>query len=184
MNEIWEDTISAFGFFQASSFGRVRSVEREVYTRYGKTRITKSNIVGSKERKGYLVCGIMVGGIKKIFKAHRLVAEVFCCNPYNKPFVNHIDGIKTNNHPSNLEWVTNLENMQHARAIGLMDNSGYKLGEENPSFKLAEKDLILIRKLHSLGVPIPEMAKHYKMSKSYLYAICRGEQRINANVAR
>lgn len=47
------------------------------------------------------------------FLIHRLVAQAFIPNPNNLPFVNHIDENKTNNHVSNLEWVSEVENARH-----------------------------------------------------------------------
>lgn len=65
---------------------------------------------------------------RKTHMLHRLVAQAFIPNPDDKPFVNHIDGDKTNNDVSNLEWVTAAENNAHARATGLHKQAkGHKI---------------------------------------------------------
>jgi hypothetical protein len=62
-------------------------------------------------------------GKRKTLSVHRLVALTFIKNPYNKPEVNHKDGIKKNVHYLNLEWATHSENIQHAWNNGLIENT-------------------------------------------------------------
>lgn len=77
----------------------------KVYTQHGYERLTLWKMIDG-EKKGFNL------------RMHRLVAEAFVPNPEGKPFVNHIDGNKKNNHASNLEWVSNKENIHHHIAIG------------------------------------------------------------------
>lgn len=52
-------------------------------------------------------------------RIHRLVAMTYIDNPQGKEYVNHINGDKNDNSVHNLEWVTMLENNQHAYDTGL-----------------------------------------------------------------
>lgn len=101
MNEIWKDVKDYEGFYQVSNFGRVKRVTTD--------RILKSNMTS----KGYLLVKLCKNSINSNKRIHRLVAEAFIPNSENKPYINHIDEDKTNNHASNLEWVTAKENSNH-----------------------------------------------------------------------
>lgn len=68
---------------------------------------------------GYECLKFTKDGVRSSHTVHRLVAENFIPNPSNKAEVNHIDGDKSNNKVSNLEWNTSSENKQHALSTGL-----------------------------------------------------------------
>lgn len=119
-NEIWLPSKSLPHLYEVSSHGRLRSIPRTVNSSYGKKRTIKGKIVGSKpNRNWYSIVNIYTDNGPKGILVHRLIAEVFVDNPLCLPYINHIDGIKNNNHPSNLEWCTHKENMQHAVETGL-----------------------------------------------------------------
>jgi hypothetical protein len=66
-----------------------------------------------ENRNGYLRVGIN----RKNYSVHRLVAEKYIPNPFNKPFVNHKNGLKSDNRIDNLEWVTQEENIIHSALV-------------------------------------------------------------------
>lgn len=82
--------------------------------------ITKKVLKGSIGEHGYKYYRLSKDGKKKMFYAHRLVAEAFIENPNNLPIVNHIDGNKLNNNVKNLEWVSASDNIKHAHETGLI----------------------------------------------------------------
>lgn len=77
-------------------------------------------------RKGYYFWHTYLDDAVRVVRIHRLVALTFIPIPdkhrdknLRELQVNHLDGVKTNNAAINLEWVTNAENMKHARTNGL-----------------------------------------------------------------
>jgi len=73
----------------------------------------------NKDNYGYILVNLRKENIWYKRKVHRLLALSYLPNPENKCDVNHIDGNKSNNDLSNLEWATRSENMKHAYRIGL-----------------------------------------------------------------
>jgi len=71
-------------------------------------------------KHGYYCLDLQYLGSKKKFLVHRLVAMAYIPNPDNLPYVNHMDGCKTNNNLDNLEWCTPKHNAQHASKMGLL----------------------------------------------------------------
>jgi hypothetical protein len=68
---------------------------------------------------GYYSVTLHRGREAKRMRIHRLVALAFIGPCPTGHVVNHIDGDKLNNHRSNLEYVTPLENVRHAIRTGL-----------------------------------------------------------------
>lgn len=78
-------------------------------------------------------------GVKNEY-IHRLVAQTFIPNPLNLPQVDHIDGNKSNNHVSNLRWVSNQTNMTAAgfeeRNAHAIESTGHKVAAVNGNVRL------------------------------------------------
>ncbi|WP_222121748.1 NUMOD4 domain-containing protein [Bacillus thuringiensis] len=104
--EKWKQ-IKGFGY-EVSTYGRVRNALSG--------KILKQQLHDNK----YYRITLYHHGKKINQKIHRLVAYAFIDNKGNKPFINHKDGNKLNNHVDNLEWCTNDENMKHALRTGLI----------------------------------------------------------------
>lgn len=111
--EIWKDIKGYEGCYQVSSFGRVRSLERDVITPSGRIYHYKGQLITNNvsSPKNYVKVTLCNGFSQKKISIHRLVAEVFVPNPDCLPEIDHIDGDRHNNIASNLRWVNRKENM-------------------------------------------------------------------------
>jgi hypothetical protein len=143
-----------------SDHGRVYSEKS------GKLLKLHRNTERSSDRgSGYFYVTLQVPNHQTL-SVHRLVAEFFVHNPNHHPQVNHIDGNKTNNHYSNLEWCTHRHNIKHAYSLGLMN----KKGEKHNRAKLNGSEVLEIRRLYKYGEST-KLAKEYNISKSTVLGI-------------
>jgi len=167
--EIWKDVPNYDGLYQVSNLGRIKSLNKKNKIKELKG-IDTTRILKLRESKdGYLYTVFSIDKVRKTVKAHRLVAESFLDNKENKPCVNHINGIKTDNRVENLEWCTYSENTKHAVKIGL--KKGVK-GEKSHLSKLNINDVNNIRLLYSKGnVPQLKLAKTFNISQSQVNRI-------------
>lgn len=119
--ESWRDISGYEGSYQVSNHGRVKSVSRTIEVsrnRVSHIRVYSESLMSPSIRNTYHNVNLSKDGQVDNFSIHRLVAKTFIPNTENKPYVNHIDGDTHNNHVSNLEWVTQSENINHAIKIG------------------------------------------------------------------
>lgn len=122
--EIWKPVKGYETRYMVSSHGRVFTIPQKVKRGNEYLTIKGGILLGNDDyQDGYMRVVLVSETSKKDIIMHRLVAKHFIPNPENKEYINHIDGNKKNNRIDNLEWVTNLENNQHARREGLYKNA-------------------------------------------------------------
>lgn len=130
MTETWRDIPGYEGIYQASIYGYVRSVKRIVLKgRNHIPTIVKGKVIAPwLDRSGYLKVDLYRNGNRRCEKVHQMVAKAFIRNPENKATVNHKDENPLNNTVSNLEWMTNKENVNYGtRVQRVRERYGYRV---------------------------------------------------------
>lgn len=109
--EEWKDIECAKGSYMVSNYGRIKSLERIRNNRYSRVKCTERIRRLGYNMKGYPSIKLTVNS-KYVYigSIHRLVARAFISNPSNKPQIDHINTIRTDNRVCNLRYVTNREN--------------------------------------------------------------------------
>jgi len=120
--EVWKDIPDYVGFYQASSFGRIKSLPRTT---------TKGGIMKPyiNRRNGYAYISLCKDNIAITHRVHKLVYSAFMggwiTSGYDKEkTINHKDGNKANNALANLEIISQRDNQVHAYELGLQPVAG------------------------------------------------------------
>lgn len=107
---------------------------------------------------------------------HRIIADCWLPNPNNLEQVNHINGIKSDNTLSNLEWVTRSQNMKHAAKLGLLTLNG-KSGEESNLSIYTDEEIKEVCELLCQGYRNVDITKKTGIAASYIKDIKAGKSR-------
>lgn len=149
--------------YQVSNLGNLRSLK------FVKMKIIKSSINGS----GYKIKKLYKDNISTFYRVHRLVAEAFIPNPESKEFINHKNGVKSDNRVDNLEWVTSKENAMHS-CHTLMNVGGHPPTKSVIQYDSNTKPI-------KIWDSIAEAARYLKVDSSTIIRCCQGKQKTSKN---
>lgn len=170
---------------EASSLGNIRRLDRAMNVaaqgQDGRLRGNLRRVMPGgpmrpwlERSTGYLMVSYMADR-KRIKRAvHRLVAAAFVDGAFPGASVDHVDGDRTNNHPSNLQWVTPAENTRRQWRSGRL--AGHR-GETHPGAKLGDADVAAIRSARAAGESAIDLATRYGVSTALIYKIAAGLRR-------
>ena len=148
---MWKDIPGYEGYYAVSDDGQVKSLNRDIVCQDGIHHIS-ARLMKQSVSNGYYVVNLRKPGHTRVWPVHKLVAMAFIANPDSLPVVNHIDGDKTNNHVSNLEWASYAWNNQHAYGNGLHQPWGYKVNQYDLSGVLVASYANMYEAARKLGV--------------------------------
>lgn len=179
--EIWT-IVEGFPGYEVSSLGRVRSLDRVVLDKRGRAlRLKGRTLAQHPDRDGYRCVSLCRNGAPETRKVHRLVASAFIAESTNPDAtqVNHKSGIKDDNAVGNLEWVTSVENIQHAITTGLSKPVN---GEHHGKAKLTDADVIVIRKAADGGETRASIARRFGVAAPHVSNIVNCKVRTRESI--
>jgi len=114
MDEIWKDVVGYEGFYSASNLGRIKSNDRIMVVKRGKSvfekRCSSVILTGAYDPKGYLTVSLSVKNKIRTKRIHRLVCEAFHGKKIEGMIACHNNGNKQDNRADNLRWGTHKSN--------------------------------------------------------------------------
>ena len=145
--EEWRDIAGYEGYYQASSMGRIRRLDREIVYPNGSRRLVHGRILKQTFSSNYYKVSLCKYGTIVKRNVHRLIAETFLEPVDGKDYVDHINADTKDNRVENLRWVTMAENNQHIHDLGHfnMESARRHMKERNAKYgtPLKKKPVIM-----------------------------------------
>ena len=169
--EEWRSISGYEGLYEVSNFGRIKSLAKSWVG--GNTNIIKrkEKIIKTHVEQEYVRVSLCKKGKYKGFQVHRLVGFAFINNPENKPHINHLFGIKTDNRWLKIEWSTRSENELHSyRVLGKKPSNTWV-----KNFDRSRKVLCLNN--NQVYGSIMEAANKLELHRRCINRVCSGERK-------
>lgn len=155
--EHWKPVVGYEGLYAVTNTGRVVSLRSGKYLK-------------QHQASGYFRVSLSHRGHTRHLLLHRVVAAAFLGAPLAKLTVNHMNGWKSCNVASNLEYLTNHANTLHAVALGINNR-----GERHGRAKLNDAKVREIREL-ALAMPLSQIAERFGINVSNVARAVNREQ--------
>jgi hypothetical protein len=150
----------------ASSEGDIYTMPRTFIRANGKPMTAGfKKLAQHKHCTGYMTVSYCRHNRHVNTRVHKLVALAFLGERNPGMQVNHKNGDKTDNRLENLEYVTGLENVRHAREV-LGHKGGPSRYNPVPHRKLSENDVLEMRRARRNGDTINAISRRYGVSSA------------------
>ena len=173
--EEWRPVVGYEGYYEVSSLGRVRSIDRTTLVKRGNKTMLRNDrgvdISLSVGGAGYKVVNLCRGGKGKTYNVHSLVLESFSGSAPNQMECRHLDGVKTNNSIENLAWGTRKENSEDTIKHGTRAS-----GEKHGMSKLKSVEVEEMRRIRGHGITQSVLARIFMVDQSTVSLICSGKR--------
>lgn len=162
--EKWLPVPDYVGLYEVSNIGNVRRV--------GKTAELTKQIT-----QGYFSVGLCKDGKAKTFGVHRLVAWAFIGQQRASTEVNHKNGIRSDNRPENLEYLTRSQNVKHS--FDVLGRVPTTFGESNVNAKATAIEVAQARQLLINGASKKTVAEKFGHHLCWAYRIANNQTRLH-----
>lgn len=179
MKEIWRDIPDWEGYYEISTFGKVRSKERRDSLAGKGRKIGGFILIGDRSFSGRARYTLSKYAKTKTYFGAQLVLLTFVGPPpFLKAEARHLDDDPTRDHLNNLAWGTRKDNAEDA-----LRNGKYLMGDTHPSSKLSDVEVRKIRKLykwHSREFGTVALGRRFGVTAAQIHYIVQGKFRRSA----